>query len=253
MTRGLGPLLGASLLLSVACGGRSVDASRTGNRSDAGAGGAPTESCRLFAARFQRSDQTEVSDCSFERASLTLSCVLPDRVVSTAWDTIDDAIADNRPVGRITLSTRSFDSTEARFTESVGYDDSGQPLFMNATAESKDPNSTASYGHESATYFGWDGAGRPIEAVLALVWSAPIRQGFHCDGQRQTYEYDDANHRVVTTRSGGEGLNCRAYTTTTTYDDAGLLVSETYEFEDPRPPVQVVEYATFEAREICRD
>jgi hypothetical protein len=253
MARVLAAVLGASLLLSLACGGKSVDTHSTGSRPDAGPDGATTESCRLFAARFQRSDQAEMSVCAFERASLTLSCILPDRIVSTAWDTIDDAVADNRPVGRITLSTRSFDSAEARFTESVGYDDSGQPRFMNATAESKDPNSTASYGHESATYLGWDGARRPTQAVLALVWSAPIRQGFHCDGQLQTYEYDDANHRVITARSGGEGLNCRAYTTMTTYDDAGLLVSETYEFEDPRPPEPVVEYATFEAREICRD
>src|SRR5688500_6927051 len=117
-------LIGALVL--AACGGKS-------EKTTGGEDTADTREplCRKFAARYTAGGGE--TTCTFDRDALSLRCS-PTRygVVTTTWDTLDDAVDDNRPVGRITASGRSTVTTEVTFTDAIAYDSAGRPLFSEA-------------------------------------------------------------------------------------------------------------------------
>jgi hypothetical protein len=243
--RGVLGLIG--VLVLAGCGGKS--ASTTG---DADTGDTREPLCRKFAARYA-TDGRE-STCSFDRGTLSLHCS-PTRygVVTTTWDTIDDAVDDNRPVGRITASGRSFVSTDVTFTDAIAYDDAGRPLFSEAGVIETPPVENEGYGRESFEYAAWDPEKRPTSARVTLVFEGPGVPPGGCGSLDETYEYDDANQRFFTTRAPGGSPLCHALVTTRIFDADGLLLEETWESQPYDGSLTRRTYTTLETGEICRD
>ena len=271
MTRSL--VLGVALALG--CGGRSVNyesndddgsnrggtsagAATSGGTTSGGAGGwggASTsgsggEECRLYASRFTQNDQQEVSECAFDRASVTLACKTQRfDLETTTWPSLDAFLANNRPVGHFTFVERRFVSEgDCDYTQTVTRDGAGRPETHTAVPHSRDDYGC---GDDTFTYLEWDAEGRPKTALLDAVSSISSPPDLLCTQQAVTYDYDDANGRYVEHRRGGSGLSCTNYSTTWSFDPDGLLVSEAYDFGDETPTIR--SYMTLETDRVCRD
>jgi hypothetical protein len=243
--RGILGLIGALVL--AACGGKSEKTTGDEDTADT-----REPLCRKFAARYT-ADGGETT-CTFDRDTLSLRCS-PTRygVVTTTWDTLDDAVDDNRPVGRITASGRSYVSTEVTFTDAIAYDTAGRPLFSEAGVIETPPVENTGYGHEGLEYGAWDAGKRPTRARVSLVFEGPGVPLGGCGGRDEIYEYDDANQRFVTTRAPGNSPLCRELVTTRTFDADGILLEEAWESQPNNGDQTLNKYTTLETGEICRD
>ena len=246
-TGGMGTTGGASMTggsTSTGGAGPTGGALPTGGASGTG----PTEECRIYASRFTRTagQTTLETECDFDRPGLTLRCTTTDNVTTTtSWDTIDDVLADNRPVGHFTSSRRTWDDGSCFIAETVGYDVRRLPEAVSAQAVSASPEQSC--GHESLVYDLWDGQGRPKRALVHMVWSSPPIE--LCSGEEETYDYFDDTNMMVESHLGGMGLSCDPYLRATTFDPDGLLVREHYE----SGVYLQYDYTTLETASICRD
>ena len=90
---------------------------------------------------------------------------------------------------------------------------------------------------------------------MSLVFEGPGQPPGGCGGQEETYEYDDASQRFVTTRAPGNSPLCGELVTTRTFDADGLLLEEAWEYPgQPYDGSQTLnKYTTLETGDICRD
>jgi hypothetical protein len=180
---------------------------------------------------------------------LTLRCTAPDVIETTVtWNSLDDVLRDNRPIGHFTFAKRTWNFGGCIFAETVAYDAAGRPEFSLAEAVSTLPEQGC--GHESVFYSAWDAEGRPRQALLRMEWSRPPPINL-CDEQQQSYAYDDDANQFTTTRSGGIGEGCDTFAMTSTFDLDGLLLNESYQTNGSRPNERA--YTTLETGAICRD
>jgi hypothetical protein len=226
------------------CGGRS-------EKMTGGHGADQQESvCRKFAAWYT-TENDEVT-CDFEREALSLRCESTEfGVTTTTYATIDDAVGDNRPLGKITYSRRTLVVPEVIITETMGYDAAGRPTSSRPTIEETPPVENASHGSYGFEYTAWDAEKRPTQAYVTIVYEGPGRPPGGCAGQDETREYDDANRRYVVTRPDGGGPLCQGFVTTWTFDADGILIEEAFEREGLA--VARNTQTTLETGEICRD
>jgi len=209
------------------------------------AGTGPNE-CRRYAQRYVRTQGTSSVDvaCVFDRPSLTLRCT-GETVTTMTWSTIDDALRDNRPVGHFTFASQTWDFESCLFSQTATYDSAGRPDVWLSGAQSRVPGEIC--GLESVYYSAWDAQGRPTHAMLYMEWSDPQAIEL-CDGQEQSYVYDDSLNTIVMTRFGGTGTSCFDFVATSTFDADGLIVSDVYDDGQPSDGA----YTILETGEICR-
>jgi hypothetical protein len=232
------PRLVASLALltlgvTTACGGRST---RFADDEGPGAGG--NERCRTYAKRFTLSGREMT--CTFVRSELRLSCLGSGGMLTTTWDTLESVLADNRPIGRVTFATRSYVDADCTFTNAVTYDDARRPLSRTAGASPENH-----CGNDGAVYSAWDDAMRPLSGVAYGVGAIA------CEGQVQSFIYDDANRRVTRSTTGGAGPRCSDFVHTLTFDADGLPLDVELVVDGTSRSDQ--HYATLETGLICPD
>jgi hypothetical protein len=216
-------------------------ASGTGSATGGTAGSDAPSACRLYASRYVReiAGAETLYTCAFDRPSLTLSCndgVSGNR--STTWARIEDAVQENRPLGRL----RMVRSTEyerfqtpaitCAFTFDYTYDSFGRLTSIVSTPASETCITSDFY------YDSWDAEGRPMRGTVVAATGS-------CPEVDVTYEYDDAN-RVITVTASGAGTECESGSGQSTWDENGLLQSTAYDSGN------VIRYTTLETGEICR-
>lgn len=208
-------LVATSAVLSTACGGHSIATDDEG-RTEQGA-------CRAFASRYEY--QGDVTECQFDRAELRMRCeptLLG--VWTTRWSSIEDALRENTPIGRITAASRSYVSDEVTFTDTISYDDAGRPTLSQAGVIDTSPTENRAHAHESREFLAWDVQRRPTRARVTTVWSgAP--PPMPCTVGDETFEYDDENRRITWRRPTADTPLCLPVNSVSTYDEDGILVS----------------------------
>jgi hypothetical protein len=220
-------------------------ASGTGGATGGTAGGGAPGACRLYASRYVRENAgTETSyTCAFDRPSLTLSCTDGDDVYSTrdwsdTWARIEDAVQDNRPLGKHTLVRSTEWSLYADlgivcdFTFDYAYDSLGRLTSIVSTPVSESCITSDVY------YDSWDDEGRPTRGIATAAIGP-------CSEVDVTYEYDDANRTILST-SVGVGTECESRRSQSTWDENGLVLSVSDQSGN------LYRYTTLETGEICR-
>jgi hypothetical protein len=223
---------------SRATGGASGTGSATGGT---GGSGAPSV-CRVYASRYVRENEgTETFyTCAFDRQSLTLSCSEEgaERTFSDTWATIEDAVQENRPLGKL----RMVSGTEwaryttpaiiCAFTFDYTYDSLGR-LTSIVSIPASETCIAWDYYFDS-----WDAEGRP-------TLGHAVQDAETCSEGEFAYEYDDVN-RVITFTSSGVGAGCESGRDQSTWDENGLLQSVANDSGS------VSRFTTLETGEICR-
>jgi hypothetical protein len=206
--------------------------------------------CRKYAAWYT-TDIDEVT-CDFDRDTLSLRCdSVQFGISTTTWATIEDALAENHPIGKIAYSYRSFMMPDVTFTDTISYDDAGRPTSSHPTIVVAPSVENQGFGSDSFEYTAWDAEKRPTRATVTLVVEGPALPPTGCGGQEETYEYDDANRKYVVARTVGGGPLCRGIVRTWIFDADGIVIEEARQFVEPG--VIIVPYTTLEIGEICRD
>lgn len=230
--------------LVAGCDGRSEKTTSSGHEGDQ-----PEALCRKFPARYTMASVE--ATCDFERETLSLRCLSADfGVVTTTWATIDDAVNEDRPLGRITFSRRIHVSPEVTVTETMSYDDAGRPTSSNPTVEETPPLENIIIGSYGFEYTAWDAEKRPTRASVSAVYDGPGTPPGSCARQDETREYDDANRRYVVTRVAAGGPLCQGFVATSTFDADGILMELAIERDGL---VERVTQTTLEVGEICSD
>lgn len=191
--------------------------------------GGQESSCRLFASQFSYSGTvgsnipTNASaTCSFNRPRLTVDCIIAGTTgssnfsTSTAvtWSSIDDAVAANRPLGRVTFSRSATVAGNCTYNFTAGYD--GQHRLTGVVATASDDTRCGTFNQ---TWTAWDSSGRHTQGTNTGVGTASA-----CTGQNVVRSFDDANRTVTTTNSGGSTA-CGTSTSVATYDANYQLLS----------------------------
>jgi hypothetical protein len=241
----------ALVLVGVVACGQSVrpsdeDGSRGGAAGTGGTGGTLPMECRKFASRatMSRLDGTINFECSFHRETLAITCQDSEAdggilamATAESWATIEDAVGENRPVGKYKssfYSTAVVDGPVAcMFRFDMSFDSLGRVTSRRATPELLEGPCDAS----SESYDTWDSEGRPTHGSAR---SAGLGE---CYGQDLVIAYDDAAGTVSMTL--GEGSNCLHTTLVWTYDADGILIR--YGFDE----TVVNDYTIHETQEIC--
>jgi hypothetical protein len=243
--------LALALLGLVACGQsmrRTDDDGGRGGAGTSGTGGTPPNDCRTYASRATITglNGTIPFDCGFHPDTLSMGCSDSDDAdgflnlaTGEVWATIEDAVSENRPVGKYKSSyygTAMVDGPVAcMFRFDMSFDSLGRMTSKRATPELLEGPCDAN----SETYDAWDSEGRPTHGSAR---SSGIGE---CFGQDLTIAYDDAAGTVSTTLSGGS--NCLDDTSVWTYDARGILIR--YAVGD----TVVNDYAIHETQQICVD
>lgn len=229
-------LWAASFVCLSACSSGSGD-------GDDGTGEQGEPACRSYATQFRVTsiEATELGLCEFDDPTLTMTCRRIGSASydqSTTWETIADAVAENRPIG---FPTRRRDtlllSSDCSVVHDYAYDSSGRLIATEASTTGD------LCGGPSIAYDAWDEAGRPTHGTSNGVGV------LDCMGQDVNLSYDDTTQTVSAAYSGG--TSCRDETITLTYDDEGIVASSTYATTGAEPLVSTF---TIEGRdEICTD
>lgn len=244
-----------AILGVVACGAESIRRSgddgdgsggASGTSGSGGTAGAPI-ACRTYASRYVLSQpgSTMTVDCRFVRETLAMVCTDdgedPSLALTTSeiWATLEDAVTENRPIGKFkakTFSNALVDGPIAcMFRFDMSFDSLGRITAMRATPELLEGPCDAN----SETYDTWDSEGRPTHGSAR---SAGLGE---CFGQELDLAYDDAARSVTLTL--GEGSNCLVGTFASTFDENGILTR--YTADD----FVAAEYTTLETAELCVD
>jgi hypothetical protein len=211
-----------------------------GSRVAGGSGGGSGDSCRQYATEYTRtsSGEFEAWTCAFDRPSVTTTCTSDvGDVRATTWAGIENAVAENRPVGsrraERTTETIAFSSRPCRLTRDFSHSHDG---YGRLTAVEVTIDPTAPCGTSEVTYDAWDAAGRPTHGIENGVG------GELCAGQDVSLTYDDALRTITSARSGG--TDCLAYTSVSQYDEDGIPTTS-------MTGAIVTTYDTLQTGEIC--
>lgn len=228
--------------------GGSAGAGASGGSSGASgeSSGGSSPECRVYATSYdQRSTGAQSRfECEFSRESLTLACNDGQGVVTNeTWATIEDAVAENRPVGnyRAVVYEASFmsDTIACSFRFDTSFDARGRATSIQATPELLE-GPCAGY---DVSYDAWDTEGRPTHGSSDEVSALE----FPCSGQDLAISYDDVTRSVGFERTGGSGEGCFEVESTTIHDANGLPTLLTSN------GAVVYEYTTLATAEICLD
>lgn len=185
----------------------------------------------------------------FDRATLTLrsesyggdaSAVEPvlQSTLTVTWQSIDSALAENRPIGRQTsvgsvIGGPAGATTDCTVTYQRHYDPMGR-----ITEIVSGPHVYGCTYTVSVAYTDWDAFGRPTKGTSSSA--APCMQ------QPITQAYDDQARTVTTVYE--EAPECQSSTVVTTDDADGLLIS--YVRTVATSSITTT-YTTLETGEIC--
>jgi hypothetical protein len=238
------------LMMISACGGR---ASSQGS----------TPSCRVYATEYAASGtQQSTTTCAFDRGSLTLSCTTSDGLDAGAppsehsdmtWATIDDAVQEDRPIGKHLFVRELFAFSalpNCSYTFTPSYDSSRRVV-------SEDLESDGSCTTMNTVYSAWDSFGRPTLGTRSgMVFTTQGLPAEPCTGQQITEEFDDEHHMVTVVTSGGtDGANgnppgnCLDSTSFETFDENGILIA--YSVKEPSDSRSTT-YTILGTASICR-
>ncbi|HXI98945.1 MAG TPA: hypothetical protein VNG73_08375 [Gemmatimonadaceae bacterium] len=161
---------------------------------------------------------------------------------ATIWETIDQAVASNRPIGKDTsvrtvlnspASANMTTTADCTLTFEKHYDSMGRP-----TETVGSPHVDGCSYAVSTVYREWDAMGRPTKGIYSSAGS--------CLQQPITRVYDDQALTVTTTYE--EAPSCTTATVVNAYDADGLLIS--YSRKTMTSTITTI-YTTLETSEIC--